>query len=179
MTGGLATDDGENRREGRVGNASTMASMARSASAISAALIIWKSVVCSSSAAELVIDMSISMASESFLFGVCGVRRAERLVDAPRGRLLILSGIRLAGQRRQQKVTHLFHQPRIAPENVKGLIKDQPVFGMFHTAARQRVIEFHTVADIDGLAGLDTFQGRRRPDAKPGTPRTRTKCAMF
>ena len=53
---------------------------------------------------------------------------------------------------------------------MKGLIKNQPVFRGLHQAAGQRVIEFHPVADIDGLAGLDTVKGRRRPDAKPGTP---------
>ena len=62
-------DAGENRRDGRFGKVSAMASMARSASTISSVLIIWKSVVCSSSVAELVIDMSISIDSDSSCSG--------------------------------------------------------------------------------------------------------------
>ena len=102
-----------------------------------------------------------------------GLVRTQRLVDAPRGGLVIRVAFRFTGQRRQQQVTHLFHQPRVAPENVKGLVEDQPVLRLLHQAARQGVVEFDTVADIDSPARLDAIQRRRRTQPQPGaTQRT-------
>ena len=93
--------------------------------------------------------------------------RAQRLIDAARRRRRLLS-LAIAGQRRQQQVAHLFHQPWIAPEDMKGLIKQQPVLRAFHKTACQRVIEFGTIAKINLATDLDTVQNRCRPDIHTG-----------
>ena len=96
-----------------------------------------------------------------------------RLVATPRSRLVICVAFRFTGPRREQPGTHLFHQPRVAPENVKSLVEDQAVLRLLHQAARQGVVEFDTVADINSPASLDAIQRRRRTQRQPGaTKRT-------
>ena len=56
---------------------------------------------------------------------------------------------------------------------MKGLVEDQPVLRLLHQAARQGVVEFDTVANIDGPARLDAIQRRRRTQPQPdATQRT-------
>ena len=61
--------------------------------------------------------------------------RVQRLVEAAGGRVLFRVSFGFAGQGRQKQIPHLFHQPRIAPENVEGLIEQKPVFRLLYKTA--------------------------------------------
>ena len=135
----------------------------------------------SCSSGDDVIDMSISIVSLSSACGApCGC--ASGLSASSTRRVVCAAHptvFRFAGQRRQQQVAHLLHQARIAPEYMKCLIEQQPVFRPLHDAARQGVVELVAVADVDQARGLHTIENRRRTDGTPARRRTRTNSVML
>ena len=152
--------------------------MARFASAISAADICSKSRCCRTSRSEKVRVASISTSGgSSSAFGASPGRAAGVLQAA--AELLLVVGIGRHADRRQQQLHHLFEQPRVAPEDVEGLVEDLALVAAVHEHRVQRPVEvvaFLEAGRLDRLDGASTWPG---PTRRPAVRSARAKWTML
>ena len=152
--------------------------IARSAAAISAALIWAKSLFCSSSRIDDVKRASTSSACSGFGCGRCFISASETRGGAGfRLRRLSSSGRRDGRHQRD----HLFHRAAAAPEDRERLIEDDGMLVLLHEHRMERPVEILARADAGGFDRREwhraTLPG---PTGRPASRSARAKwrCSL-